>query len=83
MKIHELIEHLKREDPEMEIHLSKDPEGNGFHSLNDLGHHYVEKGKARTWDPDIWDEEGIEEMREEDGDDYIEANFEKVIVFWP
>jgi len=36
MKVKELIESLKKLDPELEVILQRDPEGNGYSPLNDV-----------------------------------------------
>jgi len=84
MKVKELIELLGKTNPEREVVISRDSEGNGFSPFSGLSEElYV---PYSTWSGEIYIEELTEEMRkhgysEEDtygGDDGVKA-----LVFWP
>lgn len=74
MKVKQLKEVLNGFDPELEVLVSRDEEGNGFNSLES-----VETGKAYkdgwTWDM-AYDEDDEED--DPDDDDVI-----PVVVLWP
>lgn len=79
MKIRDLIAQLDQHDPELEVVLSRDPEGNGFHRLNDLSRAFA--------DPtDIQGGYEIEQLRwREDLQEYgeSESDYTEVVVLWP
>ena len=63
MKVKELIKMLKEEDPEREVIMSKDREGNDYSPLSDFGEGtYVPDS---TWSGDIYIEELTEELEKE------------------
>jgi len=72
MKIKDLIELLNKEDPEMNIIMSKDGEGNDYSPLAGIGDGlYVADS---TWSGTVYNLDEKDEAGE---------NFEKVIVLWP
>jgi hypothetical protein len=81
MKVRELIELLKAEDPEREVIMSKDSEGNGFSPFADLSRQSYEA--TTTWYGEIGIEELTPELREQGFTEEDAIYDEKVIVLWP
>lgn len=71
MKVKELIKHLNDHDPELEVILVKDSEGNGFSPLASIGTSYYIA--ETTWSGS--------EIAEEDLEEYPEA--QEVLMFDP
>lgn len=73
MKLRHLIEELQKYDPELEVVMSKDSEGNGFSPYADCGTDFYLP--RNTWSGELgWDEE------EDDGPP--EGSYE-VLCLWP
>ena len=84
MKVKELIEELKKVDPEREVIMAKDDEGNGFSPLADFSQDlYVPHS---TWSGEIHIEELTEELKKygyTEEDMYNGNDGVKALVLWP
>lgn len=67
MKVHELIDYLRSFNPESEIWVSGDEEGNDFHPLSSLSEEFLD----RTYGEIV------------DVDDEDDPNVELIVVAWP
>lgn len=87
MKVKELIGELQKIDPELEIILSKDEEGNRFSPLDEnygIGYYAPENG----WSGEFYDKESVEqEILPDEGitlEEFIkETNSKKCITLYP
>lgn len=76
MKIVELIEALQKLDPDMQVLLSSDPEGNSYRTLHYVeGEMYVSKEDGYRIN-DVWDAESLEEY------DLDFEDYSKVVVLY-
>lgn len=82
MKVRELIEALKNLDPETQVVMAQDPEGNGYYKLSDLDEGTVSPDELSQYFIDTYysnqhtDEQCCLEPGEREG-------FPKVICLWP
>jgi hypothetical protein len=81
MKIHELITELQKLDPNLEVLIAKDAEGNGFSKLETIdsgGHHFDPEDTDQIWHDDDQDDDCA------DGDE-CKAPPDAVpcIILWP
>lgn len=82
MKVHELMERLKNADPQSEVVMSQDPEGNGYYLLGDVVvNDYV-------YDDSSWGVEiGLRELTDRDRqlgygeEDLLDGD--PCVVLWP
>ncbi len=74
----QLIEILRKLPKDLEILVSKDPEGNSFHGFDDIGVYFVEKSTSNSFEQ-LFDDD---DLSDEDAD-FIERNFKRVAVIWP
>jgi len=77
MKVHEMIHILRGLDPDTEVVLSSDGEGNEYSSAAEISEAYAEPGWIGGRLEDILDEEDY------DDEDEDLAGFTKIIVIWP
>lgn len=70
MKVKELQKKLAAMDPDLEVYLSRDEEGNGFCNLADCEEDFYRDG---------------EPVHSDDVDEYIESGYtlEKGVTLWP
>ena len=80
MRVGELIEQLQKEDPQTQIVVSADEEGNRFHKLADLGAGFTPN--VDDWEMEIYGQEDIK--TEPDIKESFEAGqLEEVLIIWP
>jgi hypothetical protein len=81
MKVKELMERLEFMDGEREVVLARDPNGNGYHALDDLGAAaWIEEDGGRIGF------ESLDELTENDAQEYGEDVLEDgapAVVLWP
>lgn len=76
MKVKELIKLLEVKDQELDILVSKDPEGNGYVGLDEVGENlYVEKDEVlNEWVEDVYGHAEVRSML---------YDYKEVVVLWP
>ncbi len=86
MKVKELIEELSKCDPECEVILSKDAEGNSYSPADGIDDSYIYKPGNR-YSRELWD---LEDLKEELEDGYLgEEEFNEIaalpkcVILWP
>lgn len=70
MTVRELITVLAACDPNMQVILQKDDEGNGYRPMNDIDDkaHYISE---EPWFGDVVGEEEFQEIAREEGEEYV------------
>lgn len=80
MRVGELIEQLKKEDPQTHVIVAGDEEGNYFHKLADLGTGYTPN--IDEWEIEVYNPEDLE--TEPDVKESFEAGeLDEVLIIWP
>lgn len=76
MNVRQLINELIDYDPDAEILVASDPEGNGFRRLSDVGLSWIEANG---------DKHGYVEstIHPSDADEYEESELEVRLILWP
>lgn len=80
MRVGELIEQLQKEDPQTQVFVASDEEGNSFHELADIGTYY--SPNADEYDIEIYNKEDLEtepELKES----FDAGELDEVLVIWP
>lgn len=83
MKVKELLKRLEFMDGEREVVLARDPDGNGFHALDDLGTAaWIEEDGGRIGF------ESLDELTEQDAqqngyDEDVLEDGEPAVILWP
>lgn len=80
MKVKELIEILKDVDPEREIYMSRDSEGNGYNSLWAYDTEALYDGDGSMYDSD-WSAADVD-MDEDEWEEF-KKTCKKVVCLWP
>jgi hypothetical protein len=80
MKVKELIQQLKQEDPERVVLVSRDEEGNGFLELRELG---TSAGTNGGYEWEIGLEELTDELKKQGYSDEDVMDGVPVLVLWP
>jgi hypothetical protein len=84
MKVKELLEVLQAQDPEMEVVLSKDGEGNNFSPYDgwSVGYYLADS----TWSGEFSSDEHIEEASPDDYEEFYadaKENGVRAVCLWP
>ena len=74
MKVKDLIKELSKVDPESQVYVSRDLEGNGFSPVYQIDY------PASMHHGELYCDEDLEEYPE---DDPIHEEIEKVVIIWP
>jgi hypothetical protein len=72
MKVSELIAELSKLPQDVEVILSRDPEGNGFYTVEDV--------EASYYDPDDYD---LSPIHPNDLEEYNQAGLAVGVFIWP
>lgn len=83
MKIRHLIDTLSALDPDLDIKVSTDPEGNGFYGLSGIQEMYVEHPVDNWYHEEAHDESDFADHESDDSDTYVPGEYVKVLVLWP
>jgi hypothetical protein len=78
MKVRDLIKEFELLDPDLDVYIAADSEGNMFNKFSDIGEGYIEvleHNKYMSRVDCLYNEEDLKEYDIED--------FRKVIVLWP
>lgn len=82
MKVCDLIEELKQLDPDMEVVMSSDAEGNSYSPLSGYGVGYYVK--ENSWSGEWWDEDDLSPLDFDEEKDYYDiVNQDKAIALFP
>lgn len=84
MTVKELIRFLSNLNPDLEVWMSSDPEGNGYFALSGIGEDEYIDIRESSWGhvDDLADSEVVEEFRE-DNEDSLDDPYQSVVVLWP
>jgi hypothetical protein len=76
LKVKELIECLQGLDPELEVYVARDAEGNGFNFCNGAWEYFTTSTRPGAYFID-------DVLAEEDVAEYEADDIRKVVVIWP
>lgn len=75
---------ILEKNPDLQILVASDAEGNSFSSLDDVSIQYVDRHYAGGRTEEIWDAEDLlDDVEDSDEEAEVLSNFKKVLVIWP